>query len=123
MYVEPTSEGEEEVTLWHKIFAYAAYLLFWVIFSAIGLWLLFDLRALVVQLMMLARLTPWAVRGYDRLAIFVLGLGWFIFILWLENYLRTAIDKRRLWRTIAGVALIQVALLALVYGLRFVIGF
>jgi hypothetical protein len=114
-----STQLEEKEELWKRILSIVAYLLFWVIFSAVGLWLMLELRALLVQLMIAFQLNPWAVRGYDRLGIFVLGLGWFISMIWIEHYLRTGNEKRRLWRNILRVAAVQAALAAFVLVSRF----
>ena len=111
----------EKGNLWKKILLYTIYLLFWVLLSASALWVMFDLRAVVVELMIAAQLNPWSVRGYDRWIIFVFGLGWFIAMMWMEHYLRTAIDKQRLWRNIAYLASVQIALIAMIFGIRLLI--
>jgi hypothetical protein len=98
--------------LWKRILAYATYLLFWILLSATGLWLIYEVRELFIAIMIQAQFTPWAVRGYDRGLIFVLGLGWFISMIWIEHYLRTGVDKKRLWHNISRVALVQVIVAA-----------
>jgi hypothetical protein len=122
MFLEPVPPSEEKGKLWQKILAVAIYLLFWLALSATGLWLMFELRTLIVELMILANWNPWTVRGIDRWSIFVLGLAWFVSILWIDHYLRTAIGKKRLWRNIGRVALAQVGLAAVLFATRFVIG-
>jgi hypothetical protein len=104
-----------------KVIEYTAYILFWVILSAAGLWLMLQMRGLIVELMIVAQLNPWAVRGYDRAVIFVLGLGWFIAMLWFENYLRTGVRNKRLWRNIFKVASVQAVLAIVILGTRFII--
>jgi hypothetical protein len=79
---------------------------------------MFELRALVVELMIAAELNPWAVRGYDRWGIFVLGLAWFVAMLWMEHYLRTGVEKKCLWRNIMRIAAVQVVLVAMIFGVR-----
>ena len=121
MFLEPAPQQEERETLWHKMLAIIAYLLFWVLFTALGFWLLLEWREAIVQLMIVARLNPWAVSGFDRLVIFILGLTWFVCMLWVEHLLRSAISKRRLWPTIGRVAAIHALVTAAVFGIRFVL--
>jgi hypothetical protein len=121
MFLEPAPQSGEKDTLWQKILAIATYLLFWILLSAIGLWLMFELRSLLVELMILGQFNPWAVRGVDRWAIFVLGLIWFISLMLIEHYLRVSVDKKRLWRTIFRVAAMEAILVAIIFGARFVI--
>ncbi len=121
MFLDAPPQNGEQEPLWKRILAIATYLLFWIILSAIGLWLMFAIREVGVELMIFAQLNPWAVRGFDRLAIYVLGLIWFVALMWIEHYLRTGIDKKRLWRNIAKVALVQAVLAAIVFGIRFVV--
>ena len=121
MFLEPSSQSEEKDKLWPRILSIATYLVSWIVLSAVGLWLMFELRETIVELMILAQLNPWAVRGYDRLAIFVLGLGWFVGMLWMDHYLRQGMGKKRLWRNIGRVAAIEAVIAAVALGTRFLI--
>lgn len=107
--------------LWRKILAYAIYLLFWLVLSATGFWLIMEIRKLIVESMIMAEFNPWAVRGYDQAITFVLGLGWFISLMLIEHYFRTAINRGRLWHNIRYVASVQAIVAAVVYGIRFLI--
>jgi hypothetical protein len=119
--LDSTQLDEVKEALWKRILSVIIYLLFWALFTAIGLWLMFEMRGLIVEGMIAAELNPWAVRGYDRLVIFVLGLGWFVSLMWIEHYLRTAIEKKRLWRNIGRVAIVEAVLAALILAIRFLI--
>jgi hypothetical protein len=121
MFLDPVPESEEKGRLWQKVLAVAIYLLFWIVLSGIGLWLMFAMRTMIFDLMVAANFTPWMVRGFDRWAIFVLGLIWFISMLWIEHYLRTGISKKRLWRNIGRVLVVQALLAAITFGTRFII--
>lgn len=121
MFLEPVPQSGEKVTHWRRILATAAYFLGWVAFTLIGLWLMFEVRETIVQLMIRARLNPWAVRGFDRLGIYMLGLAWFVGLMWIEHYLRTGIDKRVLWRRMGRVAGVEAVLAVLAFGTRFII--
>lgn len=121
MFLEPVPQHNKDIPLRQKILATATYFLTWVVLTLIGLWLMFELRAVMAELMIFADLNPWAVRGFERLAVYILGLVWFIGLLWSEHYIRTGIDKNHLWRNIRRVAIIETILVAIVFGTRFLI--
>jgi hypothetical protein len=121
MFLDEAPKDGNKGSLWQKILSYAIWLLFWVILSAIGFWLMLELRGLIVELMIVAEFNPWAVRGFDRWILFVLGLGWFIALMWIEHYLRKGIDRGRLWRNIGYVASVQALITAVIFGIRFLI--
>jgi hypothetical protein len=121
MSLESFPPSIEKGKLWKRIVAYIVYFLFWIVLSVTGLWLMFEVRGLLIDLMMHAQLNAWAVSGIDRSVIFLLGLGWFIALMWIEYYLRSGIDKERLWRNIGRVAIVQAGMGILIYGIRFVI--
>jgi hypothetical protein len=121
MHEDFVPQQDTKGNVWTTILSYATYLLFWLVLTASGLWLMYETRNLAVELMMVAELNPWAVRGFDRWIIFLFGLTWFVGMIWMEHYLRTGIDKKRLWRNIALLAAVQVVILAVVYCVRFFI--
>lgn len=95
------------------ILRYAIYLLAWLLLSTVAFALFFSIRANFFNLGMELRLNPWQVRGIDRFYIFGFGMGWFIFMLWVENYLRVGVEKQQLKKRILRVTTWEVALLAL----------
>jgi hypothetical protein len=121
MFLDPVPQDEEKEPLWQRILAIATYLFFWLLFTAVGLWLMFEIRSVIVELMILAKFNPWMVRGWDRWAIYMLGLAWFVGLMWIDHYLRTAIGKKRLWRNIGRVATIETIMVAVVFGLGLLI--
>jgi hypothetical protein len=121
MFLDPVPQSEDKGKVWQKILSVATYLLFWIGLSAVGLWLMLEIRELLVELMILASFNPWQVRGIDRWAIFMLGLAWFASMLWIDHYLRTGIGKKRLWRNIGRVTLIEASMAAVVFVSRIVI--
>lgn len=121
MFLEDAPKNGAKGSLGKRILAYTTYFLFWVALTASGLWLMFEVRELLVELMIVANLNPWQVRGFDRGFIFVLGLGWFIALMWMEHYLRTAVAKGRLWRNIAYLVSVQAIVTAIVFAIRFLI--
>jgi hypothetical protein len=121
MFLEPVPQNGAKVNHWQRILAIATYLLCWIVFTLIGLWLMFELRETLVQLMIRAQLNPWAVRGFDRLGIYFLGLAWFVGLMGIEHYLRIGIEKRRLWYRIGRVAMVEAVIAAVTFGTRFLI--
>jgi len=98
----------------------AAYAL-WIGFSALGVWLIFALRSVLVRLAFVFRFNPWQVRAVDNFGFVTLGLIWLVGILLLEHRLREAVAKRRLWRRAAYVGLAELIVLGLCYGLQLLI--
>ncbi len=103
----------QKTAIGKTILRYAIYLLAWLLLSTLAFALFFSIRANFFNLGMELRLNPWQVRGIDRFYIFGFGMGWFIFMLWVENYLRVGVEKQRLKARISRVATWEVALLAL----------
>lgn len=99
--------------LGQTIVRYTIYLAAWLLFSALGLVLLFSLRVNFFNLGLELCLNPWQVRGIDRWYIFFFGMGWFVFMLWVENYLRVGVQKQRLTVRLRRIAVWQIILLAL----------
>jgi hypothetical protein len=100
------------------IVRYGAYLLLWVLLSAIGGLLAWYLRINLFDLGVWLRWSPWVVRGVDRWIIFVLGLLWLAYIFSVEGYLRNAVEQQRLWAKARPVLIIMLILLAIAYGLQ-----
>jgi hypothetical protein len=97
---------------------YLACYVLWLALSALGVWLIFSLRAVLVGLAFVLRLNPWQVRAVDNFGFVTLGLIWLVGILLLEHRLREAVAKHRLWRRVAYVGLAELIVLGLCYGLQ-----
>jgi len=93
----------------------AAYAL-WIGFSALGVWLIFAVRSVLVDLAFVFRFDPWQVRAVDNFGVVTLGVIWLIGILLLEHYLRQGVAKNRLWGRVVRVFVALAALLGLAYG-------
>lgn len=116
-----SSHDNQPVETWRLVLFYVACYLFWLTFSALGFLLFGSLRTNVFDLATALQLNGWQVRTVDRFAIYGLGLLWFLFVLWLESYLRHGVDRHQLWTRIGRVALAMGALGILSYGLRWVV--
>lgn len=121
MFLEPAPQAQSPDSLWQRIRAIVSYLFFWIVFSAIGLWLMLEMREAIIEVMLFSRVSPLAARGFDPLVILLLGLLWLIAILWLEHYLRKALGKKRLLHNIARVATVQALVAAITFGIRLAI--
>lgn len=97
---------------------YVAYLLLWVVLSAIGGLLAWSLRINLFDFGVWLRWNPWVVRGVDRWVIFALGLLWLTYIFSVEGYLRAAVSQQQLWRKTKWVLIRVLVLLAISYGLQ-----
>ncbi|HXF62953.1 MAG TPA: hypothetical protein VNK95_15115 [Caldilineaceae bacterium] len=87
--------------------------LLWFVLSGAILWLVFQVRGLLVAGMMWLRFNPWAVRAFDRWGIFLLGMIALVAIFWLEGYLRSGVEQGRFWPRAGWFVLIFGAVAAL----------
>jgi len=99
----------------------AAYTL-WIGFSALGVWLIFAARSVLVGLAFVFRLDPWQVRAVDNFGVVTLGLIWLIGVFLLEYYLRRGVAKNRLWGRAMRVFVSEAVGLGLCYGLQALTG-
>jgi len=97
---------------------YLACYALWLALSALGVWLIFALQAVMFRLAIWLRLNPWQTRALDNLSLVTFGLIWLVGILLLEHSLRQGVEKRWLWRRAARVFVAEVVALGLCYGLR-----
>lgn len=97
---------------------YLACYALWLALSALGVWLIFAVRAVLVDLAFVARANPWQVRAVDNFGFVTLGLFWLVGILILEHYLRQGVVKKRLWGRAARALVAEVVILALCYGIQ-----
>ena len=97
---------------------YLACYALWIALSALGLWLIFELRSALFALALWLRINPWAPRAIDQFGIVILGLFWLIGIMLLEHYLRHGLEKQQLLRRATRVGLFVAVALGLSFGLR-----
>jgi len=113
--------SDSSQNFWRLLSLYLACYALWLGLSALGVWLIFTLRSVLVGLAFVLRLNPWQVRAVDNFGFVTLGLIWLVGILLLEHRLREAVAKRRLWRRAAYVGLAELIVLGLCYGLQLLI--
>ena len=87
------SDGQDTFVLLPR---YAACYLALAIITAISIWLLLQLRTLVVQIGMALGLNNWTMTVVDQLGFIVLGVLWLIAFVVIETYLRHGVPKNQL---------------------------
>lgn len=100
------------------VLRYSLYLLVWLLLSAMGGLLAWFLRTVTFDVGIWLQWNPWVVRSVDRWAIFGLGMLWFVYLIGLEGYLRSAVPKHQLWARTKRVLIILVPLLLVAYILQ-----
>jgi hypothetical protein len=101
------------------VWPYLAYLILWVLLSALVGVLGWSLRKNIFNLGIWLRWNPWLVRGVDLWFIFGFGILWVVYIFGVEGYLRTAVGQKRLWTKARRALIYILILLAISYGLQF----
>lgn len=95
---------------------FACYVL-WLAFSALTIWTMLQLRNALLAL--LTVVGPWVMGAIDKFGLFLFGiiaLGW---IMYMESYLRQGVDDGVFWSRAMRVAVIQLAVLGVAYGLQY----
>ncbi len=103
---------------WQLLPLYLACYALWLGLSAIGIWLIFEVRFVLFNVALRLRFNPWQVRAVDQFGIVTLGLIWLVAILLLEDYLRKGVIKNRLWGRAARVFLFEAVALGIFYALQ-----
>ncbi len=107
--------------LWQTLPLYVACYAIWLALAALGIWLLFEWQTTLFRLAVWLRANPWVARAIERFGVVTLGLAWLVGILWLEDYLRSGVEKDVLWKRAARATLIAALLVGLCYGIRIVL--
>jgi hypothetical protein len=98
--------------------AYLAYFAAWLLLSALSIVLIFTCRDAVFVSAVWLQFNPWLVRALERFAIVLFGLIAFIYIMWLEYYLRQGRQRHQLWKHIVSAGKIPCCLLILSLGIK-----
>ncbi len=106
----------------HRLPLYLACYALWLGLAALGMWLIFQLRAAMFDLAVAFRFNPWQVRAIDQFSTVAFGLVWLIGILLLEYWLRQGMRKGRLWWRAGRVLVIEAVALALCYVVQALFG-
>ncbi len=97
---------------------YLACYTLWIALSALGVWLMLELRSTLFLLALWLRVNPWAVRAIDQFGTVILGLILLMGIILLEHYLRRGLEKQQLLRRAARVGIFVAVALGLSYALQ-----
>jgi hypothetical protein len=109
---------EVEGSLWRRGALWVAHVLVWVLLSLVAIWVILQLRIVVMRLAVLAGVGPFGLESVDRFGTAGLGLLWVIGVGVMEGYLRAGMSAGS-WRARFGrVLLIEGGLLGLCYGLQ-----
>ena len=103
------------------ILLYLACFIGWLIASALGFWILLQLRVNLLDIFVALDLNRWAMGAVDKFGVVILGLGWLIAVLIGEMWLRGGIASNRLSSRLFRLLGIEVLILAVSYGLQFVL--
>jgi len=105
-------QGNERTWL-RYLYCYIA----WIILSALGFLLIFQVREGLLAITMALRLNPWAPQAIDRWSIYIMGMIWVFAVFSLEGYLKTSTKKYRLWATVGRIFFILGLIAAISFGL------
>ncbi len=100
------------------VLRYVACYALWLVLAALSLWLMLQLRINLIDAVVFFDWGPWVLGALDKFGILLLGLGWLVFVLFAEHYLRAGVEQQRLFPRTARVAVWVVGALALSYGLQ-----
>ena len=76
---------------------YAACYLALAVITAISIWLLLQLRTLIVQIGIALGLNNWTMTVVDQFGFILLGLLWLIAFFVVEAYLRHGVPSNQVW--------------------------
>lgn len=101
---------------WRVALLYMTCYVLWVAYGALSLWTTLEYRDVLLGL--LPVIGPWVMGAVDKFGILVFGLLALIWILYLENYLRTGIEEGKFWRRVLRVSIIQIGVLGVAQALK-----
>ncbi len=91
-----------------KVLNYTLYLILWIFDIGLALLLFFRLRTLILDLLIvLGDPTNWAytqrINAIDRFLVVILGIGWLVFMIVVEEYFRTGVPGGTILKRFAKV--------------------
>ncbi len=101
---------------------YVTCYLLWILLSAMGLWVFFQLQTALTDLARALSTNPYMVNTVVRVGAVVLGLGWLGGVVLMETYLRDAVGKGRLWGRARRLLFIEVGLLVVAALISWLLG-
>ena len=91
----------------------------WLVLFTLALVLVFLLQRNVVEDILIGRMiNPWRLRSIGQWSVYVLGIGWIVFVFLLEGYLRNGAARGLFWQRIVRVGAPLLALISLSYAVN-----
>ncbi len=100
-----------------SLLQYVACYAIWLSLSLLGAYVVVVWRSTAIAVAVRMWDDVWSISLVGQLATIFLALGWLVFVIALEPYLRTGVARNRLWSRAAKVLVIGVVLLVLAYFL------
>jgi hypothetical protein len=119
MYDGSPQDGSSR-SFWAVLWRYLACYGSWIGLSAVGLWMVFLVRAALVDLSMAFRANPWTLRAIDRFGLYLLGMAWLVGIIFLEAYLRQGMESAQLRNRIRRILLAEIVVVISSYALQLI---
>lgn len=101
---------------WRTGLLYLLCYVLWALYGVLSLWTILEYRDAVLGLLPI--IGPWVMGAVDKFGILLFGLLALIWILYIENYLRTGIEEGKFWPRVLRVTIAQIAVLAIAQGLK-----
>lgn len=90
--------------------------LIWLGFGVVSVWTVLQFREAL--LLLLPIIGPWAMGAVDKFGLVILGLAAIVWIFYIEDHLRSGVQRGTFPRRAVRVALIQAVALGIAYGLQ-----
>ncbi len=91
----------------------------WLVLFTLALVLVFLLQRNVVEDILIGRMiNPWRLRSIGQWSVYVLGIGWIVFVFLIEGYLRNGAARGLFWQRIVRVGAPLLALISLSYAVN-----
>ena len=91
----------------------------WLVLFTLALFLVFLIQRNVVEDILIGRMiNPWRLRSVGQWSIYVLGIGWIVFVFLLEGYLRDGAARGLFWQRITRAGVPLLVLLGLSYAVN-----
>jgi hypothetical protein len=107
------SMNEQAQSPWQKAPLYIICYLLWFGFLALSLWTILQIRNAVLGLITV--IGPWIMGAVDKFGFLLFGLIALVWIMYIENYMRTGIEEGVFWRRVLRIFVIQAVVLGLAY--------
>lgn len=114
-------DGRRVGGLWQRLLPGIGCVIVWLALCLLGIWVGLRLGTNVLDFLYLARVSQWTIGAATRFGIIILGIVWLAGAIFLFEHLREGIAKNSFARRVVRVFLIEAALLAVSYGLQWML--